>query len=272
MNLEPDLYSCERIPLESVKSFLSKTLPRLEWNQSSSKEDLVLDAGCGPGGTTFELVLPLFPNVKKILAVDLVPAAIDFAKSHNFHPLMEYSVANLEDWSSLKHLEGQIAKLISNYCINWLKDQRNAFQNIFRLLKKGGEAAVCFPLQSSYYDALLKVQNDPKWKDFLKNIENLIPESHLKKWNCTPYKKMLEDIGFEIVYCREDVLTDVMPSEEKFRNFFSSTCVLTPHVPKDRKEELKNDFIEELSRQNGRHSNGLPLFTSNVLELVIRKK
>ncbi|GFY18759.1 methyltransf_25 domain-containing protein [Trichonephila clavipes] len=97
MNLEPNLYSNERIPLESVKSFLSRTLPQLEWNQSSNKEDVVLDAGCGPGGTTYQLVLPLFSNVKKILAVDLLPAAIDFAKNHNSHPLIEYSVANLED-------------------------------------------------------------------------------------------------------------------------------------------------------------------------------
>ncbi|GFY61916.1 hypothetical protein TNIN_306291 [Trichonephila inaurata madagascariensis] len=61
--------------------------------------------------------------------------------------------------------------------------------------------------------------------------------------------------------------------KEAFRgHFFSSVCVLTPHVPKDRKEELKKDFIEELVRQNGRHSNGLPLFTSNVLELEVFTK
>ncbi|GFR09680.1 juvenile hormone acid O-methyltransferase, partial [Trichonephila clavata] len=168
--------------------------------------------------------------------------------------------------STLKQLEGQITKLVSIYCINWLKDQRNAFQNIFRLLKKGGGAAVCFPLQTSYNDVLLKVQNDPKWSDFLKNIDTMVSESHQKKWNCTPYKEMLEDIGFEIVYCKEEVVSDVISSEEKFRSFFSSVCVLKQHVPKDRREELKNDFIEELSRQNGRHSNGLPLFTSNVLE------
>ncbi|GFR10480.1 juvenile hormone acid O-methyltransferase [Trichonephila clavata] len=270
MNLESELYNSEHIILESIKSFLSKTLPQLEWDRSN-KEDTVLDAGCGPGGTTFQFVLPLFPNVKKILAVDLVPEAIEFAKKYNSHPLIEYSVANLEDWSTLKHWEGQITKLVSVYCINWLKNQQNAFRNIFKLLKKGGEAAIVFAVESRFYDAILEVQNNPKWSSFLTNIETLIPESHLKKWNSTHYKKMLEDIGFEIVYCRNEVTTDVMPSEERFRNFFSSMCVLIPHVPKDRREELKNDFIEELLRQNGRNSNGLPLYTSNVLELIIRK-
>ncbi|GFU52261.1 methyltransf_25 domain-containing protein [Trichonephila clavipes] len=89
MNLEPELLCSEHIPLESLKSFLSKKFPQLEWNQNS-KEDVVLDAGCGPGGTTYQLALPLFPNVKKIWA-------IEFAKKHNSNPLIEYNVANLED-------------------------------------------------------------------------------------------------------------------------------------------------------------------------------
>ncbi|GFR09676.1 juvenile hormone acid O-methyltransferase, partial [Trichonephila clavata] len=263
MNLETYLYSSEHIPLESLKRFLSKTLPELQWNQST-KDDVVLDAGCGPGGTTYQLVLPLFPNVKKILAVALVPVGIEFAKKYNSRPLIEYTVDNLEDWSTLEHWEGEISKLISIYCINWLKDQQKAFRNIFKLLKKGGEAAIVFAVESRFYDAILELQNSPKLNCFLKNIETLIPESHLKKRNCTPYKKMSEDTGFEIVYCREEMISDVIPSEERFRNFYSSVCVLTPHVPNDRRKEIKNDFIEELIRQNGWHSNGFPLNTSKT--------
>ncbi|GFY44416.1 juvenile hormone acid O-methyltransferase, partial [Trichonephila inaurata madagascariensis] len=117
---------------------------------------------------TYQLVLPLFPDVKKILAVDLVPVAIEFAKKHNYHPLIEYNVANLEDWSTLKHWEGEITKLVSVYCINWVKDQQNAFRNIFKLLKKGVEAAIVFAVESRFYDAILEVQNNPKWSSFLK--------------------------------------------------------------------------------------------------------
>ncbi|GFU28723.1 juvenile hormone acid O-methyltransferase [Nephila pilipes] len=270
MNLEPESYSSQHIPLESVKRFVSETLPRLGWNRSS-KEDVVLDVGCGPGGTTFQLVLPLFPGVKKIFAVDLVPEGIEFAKKHNSHQLIEYSVANFEDWSTLKQWEGQITRLVSIYCINWVKDQRNAFQNVFKLLKEGGEAAICFAAGSSYYNATLKVQNDPKWSSYFKGIENLIPESHHKKYSSSFYKKLLEAIGFEIVYCRDIVITEVISSDKKYRDFFTSLCVLIPHVPTDLKEEVKNDFIEELLRLNGRNDKGLPLFRSNVVELIIKK-
>ncbi|GFU55930.1 juvenile hormone acid O-methyltransferase [Nephila pilipes] len=270
MNLEPESYSSQHIPLKSVRHFVLEMLPQLGWNQSS-KEDIVLDVGCGPGGTTYQLVLPLFPGVKKIFAVDLVPVAIEFAKKHNSHQLIEYSVANFEDWSNLKQWEGQITRLVSVYCINWLKDQRNAFQNVFKLLKKGGEAGICFPIESAFYDAILKVQNDPKWSCYLKDVENLIPESHHKKYDSSFYKKMLEAIGFEIIYSRNEVITDVISSDKKYRDFFTSVFVLIPHVPSDLKEELKHDFIKELLRLNGRNDKGLPLFTSNVIELVIRK-
>ncbi|GFU55938.1 juvenile hormone acid O-methyltransferase [Nephila pilipes] len=270
MNLEPELYSSQHIPLESVKRFISQTLPQFGWNHCS-KEDIVLDVGCGPGGTTFQLVLPLFSGVKKIFAVDLVPVAIEFAKKHNSHQLIEYSVANFEDWSTLNQWEGQITKLVSIYCINWLKDQRNAFQNVFKLLKKGGEAAACFLLESFFYDSILKVQNDPKWSCYFKGIENLVPESHHKKYDSSFYKRMLEAIGFEILYCRDIVITEVVSSDKKYRDFCTSVCVLTPHVPSDLKEDLMNDYMQELLRLNGRNDKGLPLFTSNVIELVIRK-
>ncbi|GFY51927.1 hypothetical protein TNIN_405551 [Trichonephila inaurata madagascariensis] len=218
MNLEPNLYSNERIPLESVKSFLSRTLPQLEWNQSSNRYDVVLDAGCGPGGTTYQLILPLFSNVKKIFAVDLLPAAIDFAKNHNSHPLIEYSVANLEDCFILFQVDSQALGRSNNktnlrLLYQLAERSTKCVSKCIQTLEKGAEAAVCFPLQTSYYDALLEVQNDPKWSNFLKNIETLIPESHHKKWNCTPYKEMLQDIGFEILYCREKVTTDDLDHE-----------------------------------------------------------
>ncbi|GFQ65844.1 uncharacterized protein TNCT_425661 [Trichonephila clavata] len=83
---------------------------------------------------------------------------------------------------------------------------------------------------------------------------------------------MLEEIGFEILYCKEEVKMDVISSDEKYRDFFSSVCAVIPHIPADKREKFKDCFIQELLRQNGRDSNGLPYLKANVIELVLRKK
>lgn len=75
--------------------FLSSTVQKMDWTQP--EEDVVMDIGCGPGSSTRELLLPSFPNVKKLIAVDVLPDMIEFAKKNNACDKIEYYVANIEN-------------------------------------------------------------------------------------------------------------------------------------------------------------------------------
>ncbi|KAF8778434.1 Juvenile hormone acid O-methyltransferase like protein [Argiope bruennichi] len=179
MNLDAYLYSSRSIPLESARMFIVKTLRNLGWGKIADKE-VVLDVGCGPGGTTRKLILPLFQNCPRIFAMDALPDMIKLAKKQNYSSQIEYSVANIEEWSSLERWENQITKLVSILCFHWLKDQRKAFQNVYKLLQKGGEAAFFFALQTTFHATILEMQMRSKWSHLFKEVENYVPESQYK--------------------------------------------------------------------------------------------
>ncbi|GBN24988.1 hypothetical protein AVEN_201810-1 [Araneus ventricosus] len=102
-------------------------------------------------------------------------------------------------------------------------------------------------------------------------LDSYIPDSHHKKHNVFFYKNMLEDVGFEIIYCKERRIKDILPSDEVYINFFTSVCVLMAHVPAVKKEEFREDLFQEILKQNGRDSNGLPFHRGTIIELVVKK-
>ncbi|GIY10395.1 juvenile hormone acid O-methyltransferase [Caerostris darwini] len=269
MNLDAELYGAQAVPYDHVKRFFKETLPQLEFSKNNEKE-VVLDVGCGPGGSTFHLVLPLFNQLEKLYAVDMLPNMIYNAEKNNSHPLIEYSVADIEKWPTVKKWEGQITKLVSIYCLHWLEDAKKGFQNIYRLLKPGGKAAICFAMQSIFYDAIKEMENS-KWRSYYKDVGNYLPDAHLNKRNASYYEQMVKEVGFEILYLKVESTTDVFSSDEEYINLYSSICVVLSHVPVNKKEEFKNELFEEMIKLGGRNSDGLPVHRSIAIELMIRK-
>ncbi|GFY61919.1 juvenile hormone acid O-methyltransferase [Trichonephila inaurata madagascariensis] len=270
MNLDSKLYGVNPIPFPSVKKFFRETLPWLGAIKDG-EDDVVLDIGCGPGGTTVQLILPLLPKLKILYAIDAVQNMIDLARKRNFHPKIQYSVANIEDWSTVKHWRGQISKLVSVYCFQWLKNQKKGFQNVYHLLKPGGQAVILIVSESPYASAVSEMQNNLKWKRFLKDIDTYTTSYNNSKFNTSYYNKILREIGFEILHCKREMKNDVFISEEQYRDFFTSINVSTSHIPVDRKEEFLNEFFETLDRHSGRNKNELPVHRGRIMELIIRK-
>ncbi|GFW79762.1 methyltransf_25 domain-containing protein [Trichonephila clavipes] len=211
MYLDAELYESTE-PLNSVIRFLTVTLKDLGWNDG--KEHLVMDVGCGPGNVTVNWILPLFPNLKKMIALDYLPSMIELAKTKNFHPKTEYHVADFEDGSTTEIWKGQVTKLISIHCFNWFKNQEKALQIVHDLLQPGGEVALYFVVQSDYYDAVLDLTNNSKWKnlfedkfkdhfmeDYVRDFQRHYPDAKINDH--------LENFSNHVLFALQDVLLSI---------------------------------------------------------------
>ncbi|GFX99299.1 hypothetical protein TNCV_619501 [Trichonephila clavipes] len=95
MYFDAELYNTMDKPWETILYFMNKTLPKLGWN--SDKPEVAMDVGSGPGYLSKYYILPAFPNVKKLIAMDAMPNMIEEAKVRHPHSKIEYVVANMED-------------------------------------------------------------------------------------------------------------------------------------------------------------------------------
>ncbi|GIY77141.1 hypothetical protein CEXT_751391 [Caerostris extrusa] len=103
--LNPDFYYQWHEPFESVVHFFKATLLQVGWGEDNTKE-VVMDVGCGPGETTTQLILPLFPSLKKVIAIDKLHDRIALACAQNFHPAIQFSVADIEEGIFLRSNSG----------------------------------------------------------------------------------------------------------------------------------------------------------------------
>lgn len=272
LKLHPKDYTQWHSPIETVVAFFKGKLTELGWDKGDRNE-IIMDVGCGPGGTTKGIILPFFPKVEKIIALDVMPDMINIAQDKNAHPQIEYMVADVTEWSTtIEQWEGKITKVISIHCFHWVKNQTEGFKNIYRLLMSGGEAAFFFVLEATYFDTIAALQNSSKWCKYLKGHDNRIPDSHCFKYDSSYYKNLAEEIGYEVLHCRKEEKIDVYSDDVTIKNFFSSLCVLAPYVPEEFKEDFKNDMLQEVIERNGRTDTGLPLHRGQILEMVVRKK
>lgn len=263
------LYSEHRSMQAHDTELFLPIIRKLDWE--SPEQETVMDIGCGSGNSIQNIFLPLFPDVKKMIGVDILPDMIDFAKQNNASDKIEYHVADIENWSTLDKWSEQISKVISVYCFNWLDNQEEAFRNVYRLLKPGGEAASLFILSTRFWDSYKLHIDNPKWNPYLKDATDInVPASHYKKLDGSYYRDLLEGLGFNVVVCEDENRTFSFADDDHCRGSIF-VCGLTKHIPDDLKREFKEDLFQGFLKYNGRDSDGRPMIYYKSLTLLVQK-
>nr|UJH41150.1 juvenile hormone acid methyltransferase-5 [Pardosa pseudoannulata] len=259
----------QSMQLYDAKLFLESVIPKL--NSSIQNQDIVMDIGCGPGKTSSKILLSAFPRVKKMVGVDVSADMIEFARKNNAHKKIEYHVADIEDRYTILKWSQQISTVTSILCFHWLEKQKEAFENIFYILKPGGEAALVFVLSSGIWDAYQLITKNQKYKEYLKNKRSYIPESHFKKYGAAFYRYMLQGIGFDVIVCEEEKRSFTFPNDDACRAALYSLCGLTNYIPEKLRPEFEEDIFENFLLCNGYRDDGKHTLYYKILTLVIKK-
>ncbi len=198
----------------------------------------ILDIGCGPGNSTYELK-KRFPNAY-ILGIDSSLEMINDAKE-------TYDSINFLQMDAKTELGDLICDfdiVFSNACIQWIDDHYSLIPNMFKLLKVGGVLAVQLPYnhKEPVKTKLNELVTSLKWKTQIKD------ERQLYQLEENEYFKILSNLTkefslFQIIYYHD------MPNQEAIIEWFKGSG-LKPYLDmlkKEDQEEFLDDYLKIIS-------------------------
>ncbi|GAB0099775.1 Methyltransferase type 11 [Sergentomyia squamirostris] len=166
-----------------IKSTLNNFLNWIEWR--SDGKDSLLDIGSGPGNSLKEVIYPrLPPNFTKLVCSDISPGMVELQKAEfQGYPKVSCEILDIgaDITDDLAEKLGAYDHVTSFVCLMWVSDQQ--MDNIFKLLKPGGDAFLVIVTDSPIFQCLTSICEEPRWKDYFRGWQDFyaFPYINLQK-------------------------------------------------------------------------------------------
>ncbi|XP_023210617.1 juvenile hormone acid O-methyltransferase-like [Centruroides sculpturatus] len=231
---------CPKFLPRYVESAIDSHFSAMEW----SEEDVILDIGCGPGRTTKSILLPKCPKLKKIVAVDIIPDYIEYAKKTYFDEKIEFKVQDIIQRPDIKEI-GKYDKVVSFYAFHFINDYQKLFSVISSILKPGGYFFFIYFTKWPLIPILQNLSTNEEWKKYIKteNMLNTIPL--MDNWNDveSEFKNFLSKFDFRVTKSKCEVL-DISYSNKKHY-----LDILVAVLPKALFQKMEPDVKNRLLKQ-----------------------
>jgi trans-aconitate 2-methyltransferase len=208
--------------------------PQVEWSRevlerlAPKRGETILDAGCGSGRVTEDLV----EAGARVIAVDASEGMVQKTRER----LGDRVDARVADLAELE-LEEQVDAVFSNAVFHWIPDHERLFGRMYGALSPAGRlVAQCGGKGNvaSLRDVLIDVAADERFEPHFRDFEGI--------WNFAGPEETSERLraaGFDDVSCWLQDKT-VRPEEPAA---FVRTVTLGPHLAR-LPDELKDPFVE----------------------------
>lgn len=238
--LGPQLYvQHNKAQRHSVQQLLDEYIHLVRWKPDA--DDSVMEVGCGPGDITTEILLPKLPkSLRELVATDLSPQMIQYARNHHQHPLVSYDILDISTKTLPGMYHGRFDHVFSFYCLHWVQDQRQAMRNIFDMLKPGGDVLFILFVRASITKLISKLSSQNRWKPHIKgpvvepvyqheqNVEEVLHD-------------LLQAVGFQSIICQKKSLQFTYGNTHAYVEEVVAAISFVQKMPPD----LRAKFVEE---------------------------
>ncbi|XP_031351729.1 juvenile hormone acid O-methyltransferase-like [Photinus pyralis] len=201
----------------------------------------VLDIGCGPGKTTHDLILPyLEQEVKEVIGIDISKTMLDYAKKTYEDDRLSFEKVDVLDVPD--KFVGRFDYIFSFMTFHWIEDYRKLYSNILKMLKPNGGFLATYVSSSTSSRIIKELRNNEKYAPYCTNYQQVLkpgmPEKELTS--------LLEDIGFESVFCQVKAIRFEGYSREDLEGRFITINPFYDLVPNHLQKEFLADHVDRV--------------------------
>lgn len=161
--------------------------------------DSVLDAGCGSGDVTVDILMPILPmNFSRLVGVDISKAMLEYARKTQIHPKLSF-----EQFDLCTDLENQSLSCIepfdhifSFYTVHRIPDKEKCIKNFHKLLAPNGDMLLVFVANHPIYDVYKEQSCDNKWASYLTDLDKIMPQHQYSTNAEKEFRHLLSNCGF----------------------------------------------------------------------------
>ncbi|XP_070150520.1 juvenile hormone acid O-methyltransferase-like [Polyergus mexicanus] len=232
-----------------------------------------MDIGCGPGDITKYILLPALNPNAVIIGTDISEDAIEFAKKTYGNERLKFEVLDIQTKSLPEKYISGFDHIFSFHALNWCYDIRQAFENIYRMIRPGGNILMNLVASHDIYNIMNILARDIRFAPYIQDIRKYVSPFND---SCCPRKelrKILKSIGFEVCHCS---LRETTYSSKDSNNFIYSIISIYPFLdkmPHNLKEEFKNEYVRKFAEKkityNTIQNNQKQTFILDIYKLLI---
>ncbi|XP_039306344.1 juvenile hormone acid O-methyltransferase-like [Solenopsis invicta] len=211
-----------------------------------------MDVGCGPGDATKDLLLPALGSDARIIGTDISEKMIKYANvASSDEKRVQFEVLDIETKNLPKKYIAEFEHVFSFHTLHWCYDirftlfNRQAFKNIYQVLRPNGTALLYIVASHDIFEVLRILARDVRFEQYIPDKIKTISPYHDSKNARKELKELLQSIGFTVHHCS---LREASYSEKKSEQFLKSiTSLLAFHeiMPNNVMEKFKKVLIHE---------------------------
>ncbi|XP_042149959.1 juvenile hormone acid O-methyltransferase-like [Ixodes scapularis] len=249
-------------------SIKSLDLLQMAFGSGPNCSQQFIDLGCGTGDFTRQELLPRCQPCGVIVAIDVSPRMVKYAKENFAHPQIAYKVHDIEsDVSGLLKKYGKFERVYSFFALNWAEDLGAALRNVAALMTDDGECLLVFPARIAFFVVWRKIVELDRWKPYKGVIERYISPSHDIEDRSALARYMLDILESANLKPRTcDVMTQdiIHRGVDEFIQIQLGADPIAPFLCKESKTLYETDLAEIIRKMWSEKPAGDPYYLQDI--------